>query len=67
MLTLIECKKHFKQSKITYTDEQIEKIRDFLYEMAHIQVEYEQKIINTQNNNDHERNTILSGEYRRAS
>lgn len=67
MLTLIECKKHFKQSKTTYTDEQIEKIRDFLYEMAHIQVEYEQKIINTQNNNDHERNTILSGEYRRAS
>ena len=67
MLTLIECKKHFKQSKITYTDEQIEKIRDFLYEMAHIQVKYKKKIINTQNNNDHERNTILSGEYRRAS
>lgn len=67
MLTLIECKKHFKQSKIAYTDEQIEKIRDFLYEMAHIQVEYEQKIIKAQNNNDHERDTILSGEYRRAS
>lgn len=67
MLTLIECKKHFKQSKIAYTDEQIEKIRDFLYEMAHIQVEYAQKIIKAQNNNDHERDTILSGEYRRAS
>ena len=59
MLTLIECKKHLKQSNTTYTDEQIEKIRDFLYKMAHIQVEYEQSIIKNQNHNEHECNNIL--------
>lgn len=60
MLTLIECKKLLKQSKTTYTDEQIEKIRDFLYKMAHIQVEYEQIIINNKNHKENECDTLLS-------
>ena len=54
MLTLFECKKHFKQSKKAYTDEQIEKIRDFLYKMAQIQLESEPSIINHNNTNSYD-------------
>ena len=49
MLTLNDCKKHFNESKKTYTDEELKKIRDFLYKMARLQVEYEQNLVKTQN------------------
>jgi hypothetical protein len=40
MLTLKECKEKLKDDNRTYTDEEVLAIRDYLYKLASINVQY---------------------------
>ncbi len=73
-LSLTHCKKVLEQNGNKYTDEQVSRIRDFLYAMATIDYLFftEQYLKNktlTENQNHHEQESIplYPGEYRRAS
>ncbi len=59
-----QCKKMLNRNGNNYTDEEVEKIRDFLYILVHIEMEY----IKTRINHEEEKlHTLHPSEYRRAS
>jgi hypothetical protein len=59
-----QCKKMLNRNGNNYTDEEVEKIRDFLYILVHIEMEY----IKTRINHEEEKlRTLYPSEYRRAS
>ena len=72
-LSLAHCKKVLEQNGNKYTEEQVIRIREFLYVMATIDymffTEQYLKKLNQQNQNNHEQESIPlhQGEYRRAS
>jgi len=40
MLTINECKEKLKNDKIEYNDEEVQAIRDYLYKLAHINIDF---------------------------
>ena len=59
-----QCKKLLNRNGNDYTDEEVEMIRNFLYILAHIEMEY----IKTRINHEEEKlYTLHKSEYRRAS
>lgn len=42
-LSLAECKKILQSTGRTYTEEEVKKIRELLYQLAHIEVDYYQR------------------------
>ena len=59
-----QCKKMLNKNGNNYTDEEVEKIRDFLYILVHIEMEY---IKNRINHDEEKLHTLHPSEYRRAS
>jgi hypothetical protein len=63
-VSIEQCKKMLNRNGNNYTDEEVEKIRDFLYILVHIEMEY----IKTRINHEEEKlRTLYPSEYRRAS
>ena len=63
MLSLEKCKELLNRDGKSYSDEQILKIRTFLYQLA--EIEYEEYIKNLKN--EEESDHLHTGVYRRAS
>ncbi len=59
-----QCKKMLNKNGDNYTDEEVEKIRDFLYILVHIEMEH---IKNRINHDEEKLHTLHPSEYRRAS
>lgn len=72
-LSMEHCKKILNSNGRNYTDEQVLIIRDFLYTMATIDYLYfteqvlPKKLIQKQNTNEQNSDTLHQSEYRRAS
>lgn len=82
MLSIGECKKTLNQDGITYTDEEVKEIREFLYTLGNIyydifqrkmEMERGTKVVHLNNNsqntqsNGEESDTVHPRIYRRAS
>jgi hypothetical protein len=50
MITLEQCVKILNNGKRKYTNDEVKLIRDYLYNMARLQIETETFIINSKNN-----------------
>lgn len=57
MLSIAECRKVLNVKTEQFTDDEISKLRDFLYLIAEIEVEHIQKL------NNEERNTLSAGKH----
>mgnify|MGYP000024092762 CR=1 FL=1 len=51
MITLAECKKILNAQKIKYTDEQVKQVRQYLYLLAEMQIEIDNRNRNEKCNN----------------
>ena len=61
MMTLEECRKilYSNNENKHYNDDEIKQIRDFLYQMAKLEIEYN----NIKNSKNYECNTILQSKF----